>query len=308
MRGPATIVCAMTWRRDILALLAEVNDRRRDDVSVPALSTLAHRSVSNLHRGFRAVVGETPKAYTSRVRLARAAADLVTTDRLTSAVAAEHGYASHEVFTRAFTRFFGVSPRSYRARGLHVRADSAVRAHAAAVSSVAPCVGLYRMTVIERSSPVPVDIAVQDMPAVHALVMRRRIARDEVAGALASMLPALFGHAQRHGLTMTGPPFARYPEIGMGSLVIEGGVTIAEPAPGSPDDGIEALTIPAGPAAVAIHHGPYDTLPNTYRAIEDWVGDQDRSPGGPPREIYLTDPGERPDPETWETQIVQPLA
>jgi len=33
-----------------------------------------------------------------------------------------------------------------------------------------------------------------------------------------------------------------------------------------------------------------------------------RSVGGPPWEIYLTDPGERPDPQTWETQIILPLA
>lgn len=298
----------MTWTRDILRLLAAVNERRREDVSLAALSALAHRSAYNLHRGFRAVVGETPKAYTSRVRLARAAADLVTTDRSTSAVAAAHGFASHEVFTRAFTRLFGVSPRTYRARGLHVRGDRAVRVHAATVASVAPCVGLYRMTVPERKTYVPVDISVKDLPAVHALVMRRRIAREEIAATLGGMLPALFAYAQREGLTMAGPPFARYPELGMGSLVIEGGVPLAEPAPGEHGAGIEALTIPAGPAAVAIHRGPYDTLPDTYRAIESWVHEQGRAAGGPPREIYLTDPGERPDPETWETQIVQPLA
>jgi AraC family transcriptional regulator len=65
----------------MLRLLAVVNGRRREDVSLSALARLAHRSPFHLHRRFAEVAGETPKAYTSRVRLDRAAADLLATDR-----------------------------------------------------------------------------------------------------------------------------------------------------------------------------------------------------------------------------------
>jgi len=300
----------VTLRREILRLLAAVNARRREDVSLAALSALAHRSPFNLHRRFVAVVGETPKAYTNRVRLDRAAADLLATDRQVAVIAHDHGFASHEVFTRAFTRRFGISPRAYRVRGLRgglAGDDRAVTRHADTVTSVTPCVGLYRMNALERSTPVSVDIAVKDLPVLHALVMRKRIARDEIAETLAAMLPALFTHAQQHGIAMAGPPFARYPEFGMGSLVMEGGVSTTEPADGVPDAGIEALTIPAGQAAVAIHRGPYETLSETYQAIEAWIQAEGRTVAGPPWETYLTDPGEHPDPATWETEIVQPI-
>jgi AraC family transcriptional regulator len=300
----------VTVIREMLRLLRAVNDRRRTDVSLAALSALAHRSRFNLHRRFVAVVGETPKAYTTRVRLDRAAADLLATDRPVAVIAAAHGFAGHEVFTRNFTRRFGVSPRAYRARGLGLDADDdrIVAGHAATVASVAPCVGLYRMSVEERNTPVPVEIAAKDLPAMHALVMRKRVSRDEIAATLATMLPALFTHAQQNGVAMAGPPFARYPEIGMGSLVIEGGIPTVEPAAGEPGAGIETLTVPAGPAAVAIHHGPYDSLPETYQAIEAWIAEEGRAAGGPPWETYLTDPGEHPDPETWETEVVQPIS
>jgi AraC family transcriptional regulator len=297
----------VTLTRGILRLLAMVNDRRHEDVSLPVLSALAHRSPFNLHRRFVQVTGETPKAYTSRVRLSRAAADLLATDRPVSAIAFDHGFASHEVFTRAFTRHFGVAPSVYRTRGLHVDDDRSVRIHADTVASVAPCIGLYHLTITGRSTALPVDIAVKELPAIHALVMRRRIGRNEVAETLASFLPAVFGYAQRHGLALTGPPFSRYLEIGMGSLVIQGGVPVAAPPPGEPGDGIEAITIPAGAAAVAVHRGPYERLPETYQAIEAWVQAQGHTVAGPPWETYLTDPGERPDPETWETEIVQPI-
>jgi AraC family transcriptional regulator len=107
---------------------------------------------------------------------------------------------------------------------------------------------------------------------------------------------------------MAGPPFTRYPEVGMGSLVLEAGVPLVAPPPTEPDGGIEALTVPAGPAAVTVHRGPYDTLPETYGELEAWLEREGRASAGPPREIYVTDPGEHPDPATWETEIIQPLA
>jgi AraC family transcriptional regulator len=213
------------------------------------------------------------------------------------------------VFTRAFTRYFGVTPRTYRARGLHPRppGKDAARTHAATVTTAAPCVGLYRMTTTERSPAMSPDIVVKDQPEVYALVMRRRTGRDGIAATLAEILPAVFDYAQRNGLAMAGPPFTRYPEIGMGSLVMEGGVQLLAPPADPPGEGIEVLTIPAGPAAVTVHRGPYDTLPDSYRVIEAWLDREGRTPDGPPREIYVTDPGDHPDPATWETEIIQPL-
>jgi AraC family transcriptional regulator len=297
----------VTLPRDILRLLAAVN-ARRDDVSLTTMAAIAHRSPYDLHRRFRRDVGETPKSYTSRVRLARAAADLLRTDRTVAAIATAHGYSGHEVFTRAFTRAFGLAPRAYRARGLHTGTTLATTVHAATVVAVAPCVGLYRTTTTpEEGSTVPADITVTDVPAIHALVARRRVGREEIATAIGEILPGLFGFATAHGLAMSGPPFTRYPEFGMGTLVVEAGVPLAAPATGELPPGVEALTIPAGPAAVTVHHGHYERLPETYRELETWLEREGRKAAGPPRETYLTDPGEYPDPETWRTEIAQPV-
>ncbi|GIF19997.1 AraC family transcriptional regulator [Actinoplanes tereljensis] len=293
--------------RELLQLLAVVNSRLGEDVSLPALARWAHRSRFDLHRRLRQLTGQTPKAYTTRVRLARAAGDLLAGDRRVSVIAFDHGFGSHEVFTRTFTRHLGRSPQSYRARGLHVAGRHIAAVHASAVRSAAPCISLYRISIIERKPAVPLDISVRDLPTIHALVMRRRVTRDEIAAALGECLPAVFDYAQRNGLAIAGPPFARYPEVGMGSLVIEGGITIAEPPSTPLDDGIEALVIPAGRAAVTIHRGPYDGLPESYQQVEKWMRDQGLSAAGAPWETYLTDPGDHPDPATWETEIVQPV-
>nr|WP_221381891.1 helix-turn-helix domain-containing protein [Actinoplanes polyasparticus] len=293
--------------RELLQLLAVVNSRLSEDVSLPALARWANRSRFDLHRRFRRLTGQTPKAYTTRVRLARAAGELVTGDRRVSVIAFDHGFGSHEVFTRTFTRHLGRSPQSYRARGLTVPGRNIAAVHASTVTSAAPCVSLYRISITERKTAVPLDISVRDLPTVHALVIRRRVTRDEIATALAECLPAVFDYAQRQGLAIAGPPFARYPEVGMGSLVMESGITVAEPPSAVLADGIEAIVIPAGRAVVTIHRGPYDGLPESYQQIEKWMRDQGLSAAGAPRETYLTDPGDHPDPATWETEIVQPV-
>lgn len=56
------------------------------------------------------------KRYTSRLRLDRAASELVSTQRPILEIAHDCSFASHAVFTRAFLRRFGMSPQSYRAR------------------------------------------------------------------------------------------------------------------------------------------------------------------------------------------------
>jgi AraC family transcriptional regulator len=179
------------------------------------------------------------------------------------------------------------------------------------VASVSPCTGLYRASLQPtslRTNDVEAEISTKDMPGFHALVIRRRIPRDGVADALSACLPAVFAYVQASGLAFAGPPLARYPETGMASVVIEGGMPVVELPDAPPAGDIEALTVPAGRAVVALHRGPYDGLPNTYIAIESYLEEHGLTASGPPWESYLTDPGERPDPATWETEVVQPVS
>ncbi len=67
------------------------------------------------------MAGEPPASLRRRVLLERAAFRLDTTDQRVLEVALEAGYASHEAFTRAFTRAYGVSPREWRRHPTPVR-------------------------------------------------------------------------------------------------------------------------------------------------------------------------------------------
>jgi transcriptional regulator GlxA family with amidase domain len=63
---------------------------------------------------FRRLVGESPKRYITRARLAHAAALLCSTEAPLAEIAPRAGYASEHSFGKAFKRSFGVAPGVYR--------------------------------------------------------------------------------------------------------------------------------------------------------------------------------------------------
>lgn len=71
-------------------------------------------SVSNLQKMFRCTFHIGIGDYISRRRLTAAARELLETDDTVLDIALKYGYNSHEVFTRAFARLWGVTPSKFR--------------------------------------------------------------------------------------------------------------------------------------------------------------------------------------------------
>lgn len=95
---------------------------------------LAHRvhlSRYHLDRVVAGVAGEPPASLRRRVLLERAAYRLITTRRGILDVAIEAGYSSHEAFTRAFARAFGMPPERWRRHPtrFQIEAPSGVHFH-----------------------------------------------------------------------------------------------------------------------------------------------------------------------------------
>src|SRR4051812_32334112 len=90
-----------------------------------------HFSRFHFDRMIRSVAGEPPTAFRRRIMLERAAYRLLSTDAPVVDVAVEAGYGSHEGFTRAFTRAYGVAPAVWRRRpgNLQLEAPSGVHFH-----------------------------------------------------------------------------------------------------------------------------------------------------------------------------------
>ncbi|MFT3890730.1 MAG: helix-turn-helix transcriptional regulator [Anaerolineales bacterium] len=85
-----------------------------EPVNGDVLSREAHYSRFHFQRMFRDITGETPSNCQRRVRLERAAHQLLQTDRSVTEIAFESGFASLEGFSRSFRKLAGVSPHQFR--------------------------------------------------------------------------------------------------------------------------------------------------------------------------------------------------
>jgi effector-binding domain-containing protein len=70
--------------------------------------------------------------------------------------------------------------------------------------------------------------------------------------------------------------------------------------------GERVMTLPAGPAAVARHVGPYEEMGLAEHALRAWTEEHGCEPSGPIRELYRNDPAEVP-PEALETDVILPI-
>jgi AraC family transcriptional regulator len=291
------------------ALLQIVRDlvARPQEAPLARIAARAGWSAFHLHRALRRLLGETPKQFLLGRRLDGAAGRLLAGRDTVLAVALDAGFASHEVFIRAFRRRFGATPTAYRSRAPHLPAAARER-HLLVEDAAGPCLRLFRVPAPRASgrSPMPLPtIERRDLPAQPFLVVRRRASRAEIAGAIADALGRVAAYARQGGHAFAGPPFVRFTASGPGLLTLEAGFALAKAAPGAGE--VEAGTLPAGPAACAVHAGAYEALPETHAALERWIEAQGLRPGGAPWEVYVTDPGHHPDPADWRTEVFWPL-
>jgi AraC family transcriptional regulator len=111
---------------DVLTEALDDHDATGDD-----LAGRLYLSRFHLDRIISSVAGEPPSKFRRRILLERAAYRLITTKVSILDIAVEAGYGSHEAFTRAFTRAYGVGPSFWRARPtrMQIEAPSGVHFH-----------------------------------------------------------------------------------------------------------------------------------------------------------------------------------
>lgn len=293
--------------REVQPILAYVAEHPDGDVSLNALAARVGVSPFELHRAIRNVAHETPKRFSLRLRLDRAAALLLTNQTRILDVALACGFQGHETFSRAFQRRFGMLPRAYRARGAPSREHA--EPHARIVAASGPCIGLYRLSLVESEVSVHYAIEQKELGLQHVLLMRKRVARPEIGATIASALGPIFAFAQQHGIAFSGHPISRYLEMGPGMVTMEVAMRIVSPVPPHVPTAADLLldTLPAGPVACTTHVGPYDTLHNAYAALEQWIAAHGLAAAGAPWEDYVTDPTEHPDPQEWRTDVYWPV-
>jgi len=96
-----------------------------------------------------------------------------------------------------------------------------------------------------------------------------------------------------YGRFVSGPPLALYldPEYRESDASIEACVPLRAGSPSAGKDGVEIKVLPGLKVAQVIHHGPYDTLGDSYKKVFAFLATQGAQATTPSREVYLKGPG-----------------
>lgn len=104
----------MGWMEAIAEAIQYVEDHITDELTVDMVADHVNISSFYFQKGFAMLCGFTISEYIRNRRLALAGNDLATSDEKIIDIAMKYGYDSPDSFTRAFSRFHGVSPTAAR--------------------------------------------------------------------------------------------------------------------------------------------------------------------------------------------------
>ncbi len=264
--------------RRVVDHLAQHLDERFD---LDGLARLAAFSPYHFHRIYRGLLGETVHDTLRRLRLQRAAVDLLERELGIERTAVRAGFASQAAFTRAFRDEYGQPPARYR---------EAFRALADGTADLAR----YGVQIVELDA---LRVAAIEHRGDYQLTSKAFERLLTIAATTGLLTPA----TRTFGIYRDDP--AAVPRAKLRSTAC-----ITVPADWSPSNELAEGLIEGGPYARIVHKGPYPELKSAY----DWLY-QTWLPGcgAEPRDLpcveeYLSDP-RRTAPKDLETAVLLPL-
>lgn len=178
-------------------MLVHIEDHLDELLPLVDLADIAGFSPHHFHRIFRHVTGETPKAYLRRLRLERAVSRMKVSPDNVLQIALEAGFKTHETFTRAFARRFGINPSEFRGVLRAYRESAFEEMGSRTFAGFTEDTPLTLRFDMRRES-----VTVEKTPPRHLLFIRHYGYENLLAGrrTFLSLWDELFEYADAHGL------------------------------------------------------------------------------------------------------------
>lgn len=270
-------------------VVAYMSTRLDQPLTLAQLAQAGHFSPFHFHRIYRGMMGETVGATLRRLRLHRAAGELLHGEHSIARIARSAGYGSVAAFTRAFGSTYRCTPAAFRQRR-------------ASLPALAP----------GRVDPIPQEwrmysAQITTLAPVRVVALPHRGDYQQIGTAFGQLM----AWAGRDGL-LDAPrrSFGIYYDTPSEVPVdrLRSDACLEAPAGSTPGEGMRWVEIPGGRHAVVIHTGPYSELDRAY----DWLFCQwlpnsfEEAGDAPVYEEYLNDAASLP-PAQWRTAICLPL-
>jgi AraC family transcriptional regulator len=287
------------YKERLLRVLVHIQQHLDEPLALEDLARLACLAPHHFHHVFTGMLGESLGSHVRRLRLERAATRLKLTETPVVQLAFEAAYETHEAFSRAFRRAFGLSPVQFRRR-------NGVRARIPMPSGV-HYLNQKRLGGFRAAQLKTMNVTIKNLQPMRVAFMRHVGPYNEVGrtwerftmflgkeGLLGSS-PQFIG-ISHDDPAVTPPDKTRYDAC----------VTVDEKFRANGEIGVQV--IPGGDYAVLTHFGPYDNLGGSYaKLLGQWLPRSGRRLRATPcLEIYFNSP-ENTEPEDLVTDIHAPL-
>lgn len=270
-------------------VVAWMSTRLDQPLTLAQLAEVGHFSPWHFHRIYRGQMGETVTGTLRRLRLHRAASELLDSPRSITEIARRAGYGSVAAFTRAFGSTYRCTPGAFRQRRAAPPDAGPAASH--------PLVEDLHMYTAEITTLAPIRV----------VALPHRGDYQQIGTAF----DRLMGWAGRNGLF--GPDtrsFGVYYDAPSETPVDElrADACLQVPANAPLEDGMRWIEIAGGRHATVTHTGPYAELERAYDWLfRHWLPNSFEEAGDAPvYEEYLNDPSSLP-PSEWKTAINLPL-
>jgi AraC family transcriptional regulator len=262
-------------------------DHLDDTLDLNRLAEVACMSPYHFHRIYHAMQGETAAETVRRLRLHRAAVELITGALPVPRIARKAGYGSQEAFTRAFKAAYGVPPARYRA-------------------SFVP-MPTTRTMEDAMETTMTFQATIRETPAISVAALAHR-GDYQAIGSTFERLNALAG---AQGLFDAGARSfgVYYDDVSATPRdALRADACLSVPSGRTPSGDLRLLEIRGGRYAVTLHVGPYAELELHYRWLfGTWLAASgEEAADAPCVEEYLNDARTVP-PSELRTEIWLPL-
>ncbi len=143
-----------------------------------------------------------------------------------------------------------------------------------------------------------VDIRIQEIEPIQIYGLQRTVTSRGFDSVYADLHQTL----KEKKIIPVGPPLAIFLDEEYHPEALR--VNLALPVAGTPAG---SQLLPGGQAAVAIHVGPYNALPEVYQQMSAYLRQHQLQQRGHHYNIYLNGRAKSPDGSEWLTKVVFPL-
>jgi len=271
IRGRLIFTTNEKYEQAILSTLIYIQTHLEGALNLDVLAGRVGFSPYHFHRIFRDVIGEPTKEYIRRLRVDRAAYRLKMSEETILQIALDTGFKTHESFTRAFQRQFGIPPNEFRRNFL--------QASRARKKQLQPRY-IAEFHVKDESSLLPnqstsVHVRLEHVRPIIVAFMRHVGPYDKLLdkGSPMSLLwDELFEWGNSNQLINADSLLIGIPQDDPSITPPEKqrfDVCVQIPEFRNPSGHIGCQTIPAGTFGVGRHYGSFDNLADTYMHIYD---------------------------------------